>query len=91
MGDLKFLEWQRPFREALTETTPQKLVERVGLAEVAILSRMTEITITPKTSVEAEALVDAFGALAVLRKKTVNSKKPHRPVSNPPMTYSINE
>lgn len=83
MSDLKYLEWQRPYQEALTETIPQKLVERVGLAEVAILSRMTEITISSKTCVEAEALVDAFSALAVLRKKTAKSKQSQRAVDRP--------
>jgi hypothetical protein len=70
VSDLKYLEWQRSYQEALMETIPQKLVERVGLAEAAILSRMTEIVINPRTLFEAEALTDAFNALTVLRKET---------------------
>ena len=38
-NDLKFPEWQEPYVEALMETDDRKLVERVKLAESAILIR----------------------------------------------------
>ena len=36
-------EWQRLYIEALVETNPLKLVERVSVAEKAILLRVAEL------------------------------------------------
>jgi hypothetical protein len=36
MSALRFPEWQRPCEEALSESDPQKLIQRVLVAETAI-------------------------------------------------------
>jgi hypothetical protein len=81
MTNLKYSEWQRPYQEALAETNPQRIVERVHLAEASILSRMVRITLNSRTRFEAEALDHALGVLAMLRRKTEKSKMSQRAIA----------
>jgi hypothetical protein len=69
VSDLEFPEWQRPYIEALMEFDKQKLIERVGLAETAILSRLSAIKISAESRTEAQALEDAPRGLGFLRRE----------------------
>jgi hypothetical protein len=81
MTNLKFPEWQRFYQEALAESNPLRIAERVKLAEESILSRMVGITLNSRTCFEAEALDHALGVLAMLRRKTEKSKMSQRPIA----------
>jgi hypothetical protein len=76
MSELGYLEWQKPYHDALLELNPQKLVQRVNEAERAILSRLQEIRIGSGSRVEAQAIEDALSSLRVLKNETVKLKRP---------------
>ena len=69
-NDLKFPEWQEPYLEALMETDERKLVERVKLAESAILMRLRAIQ-SHSDMTEKQAIEDALNGLTVLKRWTV--------------------
>jgi hypothetical protein len=69
-NDLKFPEWQEPYLEALIETDERKLVERVKLAESAILMRLRAIQ-SDSDMTEKQAIEDALCGLTVLKRETV--------------------
>jgi len=66
-NDLKFPEWQEPYLEALLETDERKLVQRVKLAESAILMRLRAIQ-SDSDMTEKQAIEDALCGLTVLQK-----------------------
>jgi hypothetical protein len=68
------LEWQRLYVEALVETNPQVLVERVAVADKAILSRVAELCTTSDDRVEWKAIEDAITGIAVLRREILKSR-----------------
>jgi hypothetical protein len=69
-NDLKFPEWQEPYLEALLETDERKLIERVKLAESAILMRLRAIQ-SDSDKMEKQAIEDALCGLTVLKRETV--------------------
>jgi hypothetical protein len=75
MDELRHLEWQKPYHDALLEPNPQKLVQRVNEAERAILSRLQEIRIGSDNRMEAQAIEDALNGLRVLKNETVKFKR----------------
>jgi len=88
MSELKFPEWQTPYLEALVETDQWKLVERVDLAEMAILSRLEAIQ-SSSDRAEKQAIEDALSGLSVLKTETVKFKRSQsQPVS--PSQYRVN-
>jgi hypothetical protein len=72
-NDLKFPKWQEPYLEALMETDDRKLVERVKLAESAILMRLRAIQ-SDSDMTEKQAIEDALSGLSVLKRETVQSR-----------------
>jgi hypothetical protein len=70
-NELKFPKWQEPYLEALMETDDRKLVERVKLAESAILMRLRTIQSDSNMVVEKQAIEDALNGLTVLKRWTV--------------------
>jgi hypothetical protein len=66
-------EWQRLYIEALVETNPLILVERVPVAEKAILLRVAELCTNSDDRVEWNALEDAITGMSVLRKEILKS------------------
>ncbi len=67
-------EWQRLYVEALVEVNPLVLVERVSVAEKAILSRVAELCTTSDDPGEWKAIEDAITGIAVLRRETLKSR-----------------
>jgi hypothetical protein len=67
-------EWQRLYVEALVEVNPLVLVERVAVAERAILSRVAELCTSSDDRVEWKAIEDAITGISVLRKEILKSR-----------------
>ena len=74
MASLLGPEWQRLYVEALVETNPQVLVERVAVAEKDILSRVAELCTSSDDPVEWKAIEDAITGIAVLRREILKSR-----------------
>jgi CheY-like chemotaxis protein len=63
--------WKELYASALVELNPEKLKERIATAHAAIEERLHELTKrNQKASEERQALHDALGGLAVLRRET---------------------
>jgi hypothetical protein len=67
-------EWQRLYAEALVEVNPLVLVERVAIAERAILSRVAELCTSSDDQTEWKAIEDAITGMAVLRREILKSR-----------------
>jgi hypothetical protein len=73
MNDLKYPLWQTSYLEALTEFDPQRLANRVCMAETAINLRMSQLSTSVEGPVERQALTDASNALLSIRKETLKN------------------
>ena len=62
-----FPDWQPQYREAVLETDPKKLQERVFTLEEAIVKRMQSLADAPNGGAERRALQDAARAMRVLQ------------------------
>jgi hypothetical protein len=67
-------EWQRLYTEALLETDPQHLVERVALAEKAMLLRVAELCTASDHQEEWQVIEGAITGLSVLKKELLKSQ-----------------
>ncbi len=63
--------WQEPLQEALVETNPDKLRERVAEAEAAIFVRLQSLAQSSNGAVEKQALQDASQLLLSLKKEAL--------------------
>ncbi len=59
MSVLRFPEWQRPCELAFLEPDPEKLFQRVIVAETAIFRRIHGLTNTPE-NIELQAMDEAL-------------------------------
>jgi hypothetical protein len=62
-------EWQRLYVEALVETNPVKLVDRVACAEKALRLRAEELGMSSEGVQESWAISDAERGLSVLKRE----------------------
>jgi hypothetical protein len=60
------MDWQDALQEAIHESDPQTMDEKIRAAEAAILARMQDFPSLPD-SLEEQAPFDALGAVKVLR------------------------
>jgi hypothetical protein len=60
------VDWQDAFQEAIHESDPQIMDEKIRAAETAISARMQDFSSRPD-SYEEQALFDALGAVKILR------------------------
>jgi hypothetical protein len=58
------LDWQDALQEAIHESDPQLKDEKIRAAEIAIFARMQD---SRPDSLEEQALLDALGAVRILR------------------------
>jgi hypothetical protein len=65
MNALRFPDWQKPCELALLEPDPEKLFQRVIVAETAIYRRLRDSTSSPET-VELEAIAGMLKNLRCL-------------------------
>jgi hypothetical protein len=64
---MNYPEWQKPYRAALVEVNPQKLSEKIAIAEAAISQRARELTTNNWDIDEHLAVRDAAFNLHVLK------------------------
>jgi hypothetical protein len=62
-------DWQQEYQAALLELDPDKLRERVEIAETAIFKRLQAISQYPDFGAEREAIEDALADLRVLKQE----------------------
>ena len=74
---MKYPKWQKPYRGALLEVNPQKLSEKIAIAEAAISQRARELTTNNCDIDEHLAVRDAAFKLHVLKGQT--TERGHQP------------
>jgi len=72
MDDLRYPEWQSPFREALLEIDREKLQSKMMKAEDAIFQRLQQLAGTSDSHAERQAIEDAIASLRVLKTEQLN-------------------
>jgi hypothetical protein len=65
---LKFPKWQKLCQEALVELDPEKLKERVLIAEAAVYMRLQKLAQSPDGHEERQALIDVTSSLRYLKR-----------------------
>ena len=70
MDDLKYPEWQEPFREALLESNRQALKEQLTTVETVIVKRLESIADDLAFREERQAIRDALSTIRVLKKES---------------------
>ncbi len=70
MDDLKYPEWQEPFRQALLEANREKLNERLMVVEAEVLKRLYSISEDPACVEERQAIRDALSTIRVLKRES---------------------
>jgi hypothetical protein len=63
---MRSMAWQDALQEAIHESDPQIMDEKIRAAEIAIFARMQDSFSRPH-SLEEQALFDALGAVRILR------------------------
>ena len=64
---LQFPEWQREYQEALFETNPERLPQRVMIAEFVLLKRLRAIAYNQAANRERQKIEDALSKLRLLK------------------------
>jgi hypothetical protein len=64
---LQFPEWQREYSEALFETNPARLAQRLIIAELVLVKRLRAIAYDPVARREREKIEDALSKLRLLK------------------------
>jgi hypothetical protein len=67
--NIKFPHWQREFEAALLESDPQKLRQRVEVAETAIFVRSQALAESADRQAEQQAISDAIRTLRAIQVK----------------------
>lgn len=65
--DIRYPEWQEPFRKALLELDDDKLSARIIAAETAIYNRLRALAGDSDHADERQAMQDALSSLRVLK------------------------
>jgi hypothetical protein len=73
---LRYPQWQEPLLQAVMETKPDSLIEKIQIAETAISQRLRELDSDPASKEERVALSDAVLTLRVLKRVLVQSDGP---------------
>ena len=60
------MDWQDALQDAIHESDPQIMDEKIRAAEEAIFARMQDFSSRPDP-LEKQALLDALGAIKILR------------------------
>jgi len=66
--ELKYPQWQEPFRNAMTAFGTQLLGEKLQKVETMILDRMQVLSSDIKSQDERQSLLDAISILRVLKR-----------------------
>ena len=65
-NQLKYPQWQEPFRTAITAFGTQQLSEKLKKVEIIVLDRLQELSSDIKSLDERQALLDAIAIIRVL-------------------------
>lgn len=65
--ELRFPEWQKPYRDAMLEFGEEKLPEKLKIAKAAIYQRLEALAGDSNHHEERQAINDALNGLNVLR------------------------
>jgi hypothetical protein len=71
--ELKYPQWQEPFRSAITEFGTQQLGEKLQRVEVMILDRLQVLSSDIKSLAERQALLDAISIIRILKRDHIYS------------------
>ena len=64
---MQFPEWQREYQQALFETNPARLPQRVMIAEFVLLKRLRAIAYNQAANRERQKIEDALSKLRLLK------------------------
>lgn len=73
---LRYPQWQGPLLQAVMETKPDSLLEKIQIAETATSQRLRELDNNPASKEERVALSDAVSTLRVLKSVLIQSDWP---------------
>lgn len=73
---LRYPLWQEPLLQAVMETKPDSLMEKIQIAEEAISQRLGELQDNSGSKEETAALHDAVSTLRVLKSTLIQSDGP---------------
>jgi hypothetical protein len=71
-GNLRYPQWEKAYRDALKESDPQKLLEKVMATETAILERLQELGDSPDAASERLTIRDALNGLLAIKSEKLN-------------------
>jgi hypothetical protein len=67
----QYPQWQKLCQEALIELQPDKLRERIEVAEAAVVARLQELANATDGQVERQALLDVTSSLRFLKRDSL--------------------
>ena len=70
---LPYPQWQKPLLQAVMETRPDSLMEKIKISETAISERVRELESNPGRKEERAALYNAISTLKALKKVLIQS------------------
>ncbi len=71
VNDLKYPDWQIPFRDALLEFDKDKLKQRLTDVETAIFNRQQALSGSANSRDERQAIEDALATLRILKRDSL--------------------
>jgi hypothetical protein len=71
--ELKYPQWQEPFRNAIIEFSTQQLGEKLQKVEAMILDRLRVLSSDIKSLGERQALLDAISIIRILKRDQIYS------------------
>jgi hypothetical protein len=66
--EIFYSQWQNEYEAALLEPEPERLADRVQIAETAIYERLQQISQNSDHHTERQVIEDALAALRVLKR-----------------------
>ena len=72
--ELKYPQWQEPFRNAITAFGTQQLSEKLKNVETMVLDRLQLLSSDIKSLDERQALLDAISIIRVLKRDKMQFK-----------------
>ena len=69
--ELKYPQWQEPFRDAMTAFGTQQLGEKLQKVEAMILDRLQVLSSDIKSLAERQALLDAISIIRILKRDKI--------------------
>jgi hypothetical protein len=73
-NQLKYPQWQEPFRTAITAFGTQQLSEKLKKVEIIVLDRLQVLSSDIESLDERQALLDAISIIRVLKRDKMQFK-----------------